>query len=448
MSKYDSIDVTGSDELINKIVHHQQTQVDGLQKENDRQSQALDVAIKSSEAMLRQLGKTPKPPKSAPEPEKITVVPRSFDEIAQEALNAESEFVSLSEIVTPEQIKRAEQDIQDIYDRFKLEHTLDTLDWGIAGIAGVLAALVDIFFVKMPQCKLTGHEGGKLSNYVKDKLRNMYSPQEQKALEDEFPVPYDPSTSKDLKIPVSGLGPRTHRFQSLGHDPILGFFYGVRDIIRGKFTGIDKTGKIIIQRIPDAEQGIGLFSAILKQIGHLKSDVGTAAGLPAPFMPLLQLLQFGNIDGKTIGELSRLMYAQGYDFGHFLAMGIPVIMIEIIVRGLYFAKRLYEGHSIKDSIPFDAFRKTKLPKLQTMLFTAHTIATSINAWKAYVMHNPLALNLPQWQMFALYSYRQLKWVLFENPIEQKALVQDMLDGHWDKINDALLQNWIIVTGEI
>ena len=445
MGKYDSIDVTGNDELFNKVIHHQQKQVDRLQEENDRQSQALDAVIGSSEALLRQLGITPKQPKSAPVPGKIAVVQRSFDEIAQEALNDEPDFVSLSEIVTPEQIKKAEQDVQDIYDRFELEHTLDALDWGIAGIAGVLAALVDIFLVKMPQCKLTGHEGGKLSNFIKDKLKNMYSPQEQRTLEDEFSVPYDPSTSKGLKIPVPGLGPRTHRFQSLGHDPILGFFYGVRDIMRGQFTAIDKTGKIITQGIPGAEQGIGLFSAILKQIGHLKSDVGTAAGLPAPFMPLLQLLQFGNIDGRTVGELSRLMYAQGYDFGHFLAMGIPVIMIEIIVRGLYFAKRLNEGHSIMDSIPFDAFRKTKLPKLQTMLFTAHTIATAFNAGKAFFMHNPLALNLPQWQIFALYSYRQLKWLLFEKPAEQNALVQDMLDGHWDKINDSLLQNWTIVT---
>ena len=58
---------------------------------------------------------------------------------------------------------------------------------------------------------------------------------------------------------------------------------------------------------------------------------------------------------------------------------------------------------------------------------------------------PLALNLPQWQMFALNSYRQLKWVLIEKDEERNKLVQEMLDEHWDNINNSLLEKWDIVT---
>jgi len=36
-----------------------------------------------------------------------------------------------------------------------------------------------------------------------------------------------------------------------------------------------------------------LFDAIGRQLGHLKSDIATPAGLPAPFMGLFQKLQFG-----------------------------------------------------------------------------------------------------------------------------------------------------------
>ncbi len=84
-----------------------------------------------------------------------------------------------------------------------------------------------------------------------------------------------------------------------------------------------------------------------------------------------------------------------------------------------------------------------------MLFTAHTISTAINAGKVYFtagMGNPfLALNLPQWQLFALNSYRQLKWVLIEKDEERNKLVQEMLDEHWDNINNSLLEKWDIVT---
>ena len=177
--------------------------------------------------------------------------------------------------------------------------------------------------------------------------------------------------------------------------------------MKGRFSAIDKTGKLIVQAIPGAPSGIGLFEAFATQLGHLKSDIATAAGLPAPFMPLFQFLQFGNIDGRTVGELSRTMYTKGYDFGHFLAMSIPVAIIEVVVRLFYFAKRLHEGYSFLDALPINIPGKSRKPKLQTMLFTAHTIATAANAGKVYFAANPLGINLPQWLWFIKNSYHQL-----------------------------------------
>lgn len=77
------------------------------------------------------------------------------------------------------------------------------------------------------------------------------------------------------------------------------------------------------------------------------------------------------------------MYTKGYDFGHFLAMSIPVAIIEVVVRLFYFAKRLHEGYSFLDALPINIPGKSRKPKLQTMLFTAHTIATAANAGKVY-----------------------------------------------------------------
>ena len=209
---------------------------------------------------------------------------RTWEEILRAAERDIDYEVSLTDILPENEIFVGQQKLQAIRDRYNLEHRLDVLDWGIAGVAGTLAALVDIFLVQVPSS-------------------NLYSPDQISQLEDEFWVPYDASTSRKLAEKVAGLGPRSHRFQPLGHDPVLGFIFGVQDIMKGRFSAIDKNGKLIVQAIPGAPSGIGLFEAFATQLGHLKSDIATAAGLPAPFMPLFQFLQFGNIDGRTVGAM-------------------------------------------------------------------------------------------------------------------------------------------------
>lgn len=176
------------------------------------------------------------------------------------------------------------------------------MDYGIAGIAGVLASLVDIFLVKMPTTKgllgSSSSQGGTLSDFFKNHLRNKFTGQEIRELEENNWVPYDASTSKNLTEYVTGLGPRSHRFHSIGHDPILGFIFGVKDIICGTMTTIDSKGKFVTQTISGAPVGMSLFDALGRQIDHLKSDIGTPAGLPVPFMSLLGLIQVGSSEKK------------------------------------------------------------------------------------------------------------------------------------------------------
>lgn len=177
------------------------------------------------------------------------------------------------------------------------------------------------------------------------------------------------------------IGPAVHRFHSLGHDPILGFIVGVIDILRGTFTAIDRNGRLILQSVAITDPAIltmNLFEAVGRVFGHLLSDVATPAGLPVPLMPLLQFLQFGEIGahGHTIGEVSRIMYRSHYDFRHFLAMSISPLLIEIIVRLSYFAKRRCEGYGLMQSIPFEFPLDDHKPKLRTMLFNAHLVSTA------------------------------------------------------------------------
>lgn len=445
--KEDSVDVTGRDKDYLKAIKHVGDEAEKSLSIAKATNDAADASISSSEELLSSLGYALPPTSQLACHDDLVrfAKMRSFEEIAKEAQEAIPGDVSVLDILGNDGIIRSNAFINKIRDQYNLEHRLDALDWGISGIAGAISALVDIFLVKIPSHKgvLGGKDvkGGWLSNKIREKLKHIYSPEQIRELEEKFKVPYDPSTSKNLAEAVAGLGPRSHRFQSLGHDPILGFIFGVRDIMKGQFTAIDKFGKVIVQGVPNAQTGVSLFQAIAMQLGHLKSDIGTAAGLPAPFMPLFQLLQFGDINGRTIGELSRAMYANGYDFGHFLAMSVPVMIIEVLVRLLYFAKRLHEKHSFADSIPFDLPLRKRQPKLQTMLFTAHTIATAANAGKVYFLKNPMAINLPQWQWYAKVSYSQLRWVLFTKEGERLDLVQKEIDKDWQHVNDQLIKGW-------
>ena len=84
-------------------------------------------------------------------------------------------------------------------------------------------------------------------------------------------------------------------------------------------------------------------------------------------MGLFNLFQFGSIgeEEQTIAEIVQGMYYEGYDFIHYCSMSIPVLVTEVIVRISYAIRRLKEGYSLKESIPFSLSRE-KHPKLATI----------------------------------------------------------------------------------
>ena len=208
------------------------------------------------------------------------------------------------------------------------------------------------------------------------------------------------------------------------------------DILTGRMTTIDKTGKFVSQvmeNYADRKES-DIFAALAKQIAHFKSDITTSMGLPAPLMGLFNLFQFGSIGEheQTVAEIVQGLYYEGYDFIHFCSMSIPVMITEVIVRISYALKRIKEGERIRDSIPFSLDRN-KHPKLATMLFIAHSGATAINAGKVYFTKNPMAINYPQWIAFAKYSYKQLKWAVVEKPLAREAYVSGKLEDSWKEL---------------
>ena len=446
-----------SEQKIDNVFVYEDMELKNLQKQYaEIDESGIDLRIAQSEALLRSLGyELPSVNEvTALSDRKVLVVP-SFDELSAKAQISVGNN-SIEDLFTEEELKENAAAIKKLNHDYNMIHHLDKYDVIISAAAAILGAVVDIVLLGIPQKGPAGLEAGKLADYVRKKFDEKFSPEEMEKLANskESKVPCDAQDNRNTETYVEGLSAYYHRMLSLGHDPILGFVFGLYDIMHGTMTTIDKSGHIVCQvmEVYSERKETEIVSALLKQIIHFKSDITTSMGLPAPLMGLFNLCQFGSIgeEEQTVAEIVQGMYYEGFDFIHFCAQSIPTILIELVTRIGYAVKRIKEGNRVKDSIPISLNRE-KHPKLATMLFIAHTGATAVNAGKVYFTKNPMAINYPQWIAFAKYSYKQLKWVLVAKPVARRKYVQGILDEELNMVlyEDELLfdeytRNYLVV----
>lgn len=452
MSKYH---YTETEQQINNVLKHQDEELKNI-KLLDKNK--LELRISTSEQLLYSLGYDVPQKKSMPVPldeKKVMVIP-SWEKLCKEAERHVGTGCELEALFTEEELKSNELAIKQLNTEFNELHKLDKIDIAIGVLAGLVGATVDILMVGMPQRGANGLEAGPLSDYIRAYFDEKFPEDEMKKLANSkiSKVPFDAQDNRNTTIYVKGLSAYYHRLLQLGHDPILGFVFGVSDILTGRMTTIDKSGKIVCQvmeNYADRKES-DVFAALAKQIAHFKSDVTTSMGLPAPFMSLFNILQFGKIGEyeQTIAEIVQGMYYEGYDFIHFCSMSIPAMLVEVTVRIGYGLKRIGEGYSIKESIPF-SLNRGKHPKLETMLFLGHSVATTANVGKVTFLKNPMAINYPQWIAFAKYAYSQLKWGLIKKPELRDAYVTGKIYDDYkvvyseiENLFDSFSENYIIV----
>ena len=440
MGKYN---YTEFEQQLNNVLKYQDTTL----KDISFGDESIEKSISSTEKLLKSLGYSYEDIKSInyPAQKKVAIVP-FWESLCLEAEKFVGNNCELESIFTEEELKQNIEAIHVLNRQFNDIHKLDKIDIAIVVFAGLLGAAIDILMVGIPQSTPEGLSARTLSNYIRDMFDKKFPREEMEKLANSrvSKVPYDAQDNRNTSAYVEGLSTYYHRLLSLGHDPLLGFLFGVLDIVTGRMTIIDKNGKIISQVMENYSdrKEMDVFKAIAKQIIHLKTDVTTSMGLPVPLMGLFNLFQFGSIgeEEQTVAEIVQGMYYEGYDFIHFCSMSIPTMVIEVTVRMAYTIKRMKEGHALKDALPIDLDREKK-PKLATMLFIAHSSATAINAGKIYFIQNPMSINYPQWITFAKYSYKQLKWIISE----KEEMRNDFVAG---KINEELFNVYEKIDSEL
>ncbi|WP_270628708.1 hypothetical protein [Limosilactobacillus mucosae] len=410
-------------------------------------SSATDDEIRRSEVLLKSLGyDLPSKNEVANKRNNEVIVVPNWDELCAEANQYITGKCDIRALFTEDELRQNEEAIRLLNRDFKQIYHMDKVDYAISILAGLVGSAVDILLVGIPKKTPDGLKAGPLSDFVRDYFDKKYPEEEMQKLANSkiSKVPFDAQDNRHTRIYVEGLSAYYHRLLQLGHDPVLGFIFGVSDILNGTMTTIDKNGKVVCQVMENYadRRESDIFLALAKQIIHFKSDITTSMGLPAPFMSLLNLLQFGKIGDydQTIAEIVQGMYYEGYDFIHFCSMSVPVMLIEVITRMGYALKRINEGHSVKDSIPVSLKRETH-PKLATMLFISHSLATAANAGKVYFSKNPMSINYPQWLAFAKYVYSQMKWVLLEKPEMRADYVSGKIYNEMQEVFDQVDRNF-------
>ena len=426
---------------INAVLAYQDDQIKSITfpsaKEAEGRIASSEELLASLGYNLAQRGRHAKPVRT----NRPLLVP-TWNQMLDEALQAGKGSAELEDLFTEEELQANHAAVLALNEQYNQIHRMDAVDVAIAASAGLLAAAVDILLVGIPQRTHDGLKAGPLSDYIRDYFDKRFPPDEMEKLAGSkvSKVPYDAQDNRNTATRVEGLSAYYHRLLSLGHDPLLGFVFGVSDILTGRMTTIDKNGGVVSQVMEcyaDRREA-DIFAAIAKQVIHLKSDVTTSMGLPAPLMGLFNLMQFGSIgeEEQTVAEIVQGMYYEGYDFIHFCSTSIPIAIVEVVVRLCYAIRRIKDGVPVRDAIPFSTDR-SKNPKLATMLFTAHCAAAAVNVGKVLFTKNPMAINYPQWVAFAKCSYQQLKWAAITKPAERDGFVRQAIEGELADIYDDI-----------
>jgi len=172
-------------------------------------------------------------------------------------------------------------------------------------------------------------------------------------------VPYDVTAgSKKLGAggnPNVGLGGRKidHRYQTLGHDPLLGYIFGTSNIMTSTLTNYRLSTFHVVNSVVTnnadtgtmfrkvyertLEQPALLAASIIKQHFHIKSDVYSIKGLPVPTLSLV-------LSPETAMKLAD---RYKFDFGNIAIVGkqamysILINMLVAMLHGLFYDESIH-----------------------------------------------------------------------------------------------------------
>lgn len=299
-----------------------------------------------------------------------------------------------------------------IKDEFTLKNAqCDKYDYMIAGTCGVIAGLIDILFVGAPGDSKLGDIADDQANKITEKFAGFLGWDKDKAvekgsnatasaigfLEKKIKINYDHATTYATGGAVNNLSLKNHHLKGLGHSPdIIGLFFSVLNQFTNTSSFISN-GQIITIETEEFElQGHNfiakIFCGVANWFGHIMSDWtgssgtvgqgGRGTGVPIPFYNLFQMINIGEFGQhkQSFATITTKVFEEGYDARHAMAMAVPVLINELLIRFMYTMKsKFYHKREWQDCIP-----KGSVPEVRRMLLVGHGVLCLIDGADAYI----------------------------------------------------------------
>lgn len=341
----------------------------------------------------------------------------------------------------------------------------DKYDYMIAGTCGVIGGLIDILFVGAPTDSSLGSIADEHAGKITEQFASWLGWDKEKAtekgkdttasaigfLERKFKINYDQATTHATDGAVSNLTLKNHHLKSLGHSPdIIGLFFSILNQFTNTSTFISN-GELITIDTEDFTLNGGnfiakIFCGLANWFGHIMSDWagssgtvgqgGRGTGVPIPFYNLFLTMNIGEFGQhkQTFAQIATQVFEKGYDFRHGMAMAVPVVVTELLVRFMYTMKaHFYHKKDWKDSIP-----KGSIPELRRMLLVGHGTLCIMDGVDAAVRSGGdmiqflLRTNLIAWVRFGYLGLKEVNAWYKSGHINEE-LVDEYLEKEYRKM---------------
>lgn len=269
------------------------------------------------------------------------------------------------------ELTKTRETLDDLDRRFKEETGLTDTDVVFLFIAiGLQIARQYVF--SNEKFRLTASQGDKLMGNA----LSLAPPEWQDVLLQS--VPYDAITTSS-HVSGTGLSGTTHRYRTLGHDPLLGWIFGTANIMTNALTKTDlETYQVnmgsmqIVRHYPLGVTGMleravkygmdepMLFVAsVARQAIHFGSDFFTRQGLPVPLI--------ATVNNDLAKNMLTKWHIDAYSITRGAALSSFINTLIYLIHGLFF-----DGNSEME-------RKLYEVRTRKILSYSNLVATSSNA---------------------------------------------------------------------
>lgn len=159
---------------------------------------------------------------------------KEWDELVQDAYTEGLYDTSIDDLLTPVELACADAEYKDIKLRFSKATRMNKTDIAFLMLTVALQVTRQYIFSNEKFRFKTAEEA---DTAIKGRLKKVIPDEWQKFL--LGPVPYDAVKRLDPTTETTGLSANTHRYRTLGHDPVLGWIFGPVNILTSSLTKTD-----------------------------------------------------------------------------------------------------------------------------------------------------------------------------------------------------------------